>query len=198
MSVKLLTSKQQYLAAGIHIGMKERTAQMKDFIYRIREDGLAVLNLKTIDDRIKIAAKFLANSKNILAVSRKGVAKEAMEKFAEAIGAKVITTRFMPGTLTNPQYKNFYEAGVIIMADPLVDIQALQEAVKARVPIVAVCDTPNETKDVDLIIPANNKGKRSLAVLFYLLSREILKERKEISSDKEFKYKIDDFGKETE
>jgi small subunit ribosomal protein S2 len=197
MSVRLLISKQQYLAAGIHIGMKQRTDQMKEFIYKIREDGLAVLNLKKIDDRIKVAAKYLSRCKNILLVSRKNVAKEAIEKFAEAIGAKSITTRFMPGTLTNPTYKSFYEADVIVLADPLIDLQALQEAVKARVPVVAVCDTFNETKDIDLIIPANNKGKRSLAVLFCLLAREILKEREEISSDKEFKYSIDDFGKES-
>lgn len=198
MPVKLLIPKQQYLAAGIHIGMKQRTEQMREFIYRIREDGLAVLNLKTIDERITLAAKFLSRYEKILAVSRKSVAKEAIEKFAEAVNTKAITTRFMPGTLTNPTYKNFFEADVILVADPLVDIQALQEAVKARVPVVGICDTFNETKDVDLIIPANNKGKRSLAVLFWLLAREILKEKKEISSDKEFKYKIDDFGKETE
>jgi len=198
MSTKLLLPKQQYLAAGIHIGMKERTEQMREFIYRIREDGLAVLNLKTIDERIGIAAKFLARYDKILAISRKAVAKEAIEKFAEATNAKAITTRFMPGTLTNPTYKNFYEADVIIVADPLVDIQALQEAVKARVPIVGICDTPNETKDIDFIIPANNKGKKSLAILFWLLAREVLKERKEISSDKEFKYKIEDFGTEVE
>jgi small subunit ribosomal protein S2 len=198
MPTKLLLPKQQYLAAGIHIGMKQRTEQMREFIYRIREDGLAVLDLKTIDERIGIAAKFLAKYDKILAISRKAVAKESIEKFAEAVDAKAITTRFMPGTLTNPTYKNFYEADVIIVADPLVDIQALQEAVKARVPIIGVCDTLNETKDIDLIIPANNKGKKSLAILFWLLAREVLKERKEISSDKEFKYEIDDFGKETE
>lgn len=198
MPVKLLLPKQQYLAAGIHIGMKQRTEQMREFIYRIREDGLAVLNLKTIDERVGIAAKFLARYEKILAISRKAVAKEAIEKFAEVVNAKAITTRFMPGTLTNPTYKNFYEADVIVIADPLVDIQALQEAVKARVPIIGICDTLNETKDVDLIIPANNKGKKSLAILFWLLAREVLKERKQISSDKEFKYEIDDFGKETE
>lgn len=196
MPVKLLIPKEQYLAAGIHIGMKQRTKQMKDFIYKIREDGLAVLNLKKIDDRIRVASTFLSGLKNILLASRKAVAKEAIEKFAEVTGSKAITTRFMPGTLTNPTYKNFFEADAIVIVDPLLDMQALQEAVKARVPIVAICDTFNETKDIDLIIPANNKGKKALAVLFWLLAREILKERKQISSDKEFKYQIDDFGKE--
>ncbi len=198
MPVKLLIPKEQYLAAGIHIGMKQRTEQMREFIYKVREDGLAVLNLRKIDERIKTAGKFLARLQNIMVASRKSVAKEAVGKFAEVIGAKSVITRFMPGTLTNPTYKNFFEADAILIADPLTDIQALQEAVKARVPVVAVCDTLNETKDIDLIVPANNKGKKALATLFWLLAREILKERKQISSDKEFKYQIDDFGKEAE
>ena len=102
----------------------------------------------------------------------------------------------MPGTLTNPSYKKYFEADVILITDPLIDYQALKEAVKARVPIIAICDTFNETRNIDLIIPANNKGKKALATLFWLLAREILKERGEIKSDSEFKYKITDFAKE--
>ncbi|MDI6799006.1 MAG: 30S ribosomal protein S2, partial [Candidatus Aenigmarchaeota archaeon] len=166
------------------------------FIYKIREDGLTVLNLRKIDERIRVAAKFLARSEKILLVSRKQVAFECMKKFGEVIGAKVITGRFMPGTLTNVAYKDFFEADVVFIVDPLVDYQALREAVKAKVPVVAVCDTFNETRDIDLIIPANNKGKKALATLFWLLARNILKERGEIKSDSEFKYKISDFSKE--
>lgn len=196
MPIKLLMSRQEYLASGIHIGMKQKTADMKEFIYKIRPDGLAVLNLRKIDERIRILAKFLSRLKNILVVSRKSVAFESMKKFGELVGAKVIAGRFMPGTLTNPQYKNFYEADAVLIVDPLVDYQVLREAAKARVPIVAICDTFNETRNIDLILPANNKGKKALATLFWLLAREILKERGEIKSEKEFSYKIEDFGGE--
>lgn len=190
---KLLIQRQNYLASGIHIGMKQRTAQMKDFIYKIRPDGLAVLNLSKIDQRIRIAAKFLSRMQNILVVGRKSIVHDPIRKFGEVVGAEVITGRFMPGTLTNPKYKKFFEADAILITDPLTDYQSLQEAVTARVPIVAICDTFNETKDVDLIIPANNKGKKSLAMLFWLLSREIMKERGQIKSYEEFKYKTEDF-----
>jgi small subunit ribosomal protein S2 len=194
MPAKLLLTRQEYLASGIYIGMKQRTEQMREFIYKIRPDGLAVLNLKKIDERIRTAAKFLARAKNILMVGRKAVVREPLKKFGEVIDAKVITGRFMPGTLTNPAYKKFFEAEIVFITDPLIDIQVLKEAVKARVPIVGICDTINETRDIDLIIPANNKGSKSLATLFWLLSREILKERGQIKSDSEFKYKIEDFG----
>ncbi|MBU5537327.1 MAG: 30S ribosomal protein S2 [Candidatus Aenigmatarchaeota archaeon] len=198
MPAKLLLPKEEYLASGIHIGMKQKTDQMKEFIYKIREDGLAVLNLSKIDERIKIAAKFLSRLENILVVTRKSIAFDIIKKFGEVINARVVTGRFMPGTLTNPTYKNFFEAQAIVVVDPLTDIQALQEAVKARVPVVAICDTFNEVKDIDLIIPANNKGKRSIATIFWLLAREILRERGVIKSDKDFKYEIKDFeGPET-
>lgn len=193
MPTKLLMPKEEYLASGIHIGMKQKTDQMKDFIYKVREDGLAVLNLSKIDERIKTVAKFLAKLENILIVTRKTMAFDSIKKFAEVVNARAVAGRFMPGTLTNPTYKHFFEAQSIVIVDPLSDIQALQEAVKARVPIVAICDTFNEVKDVDLIIPANNKGKRSIATIFWLLAREILRERKQIESDNDFKYEIKDF-----
>ena len=194
MPTKLLISRQEYLASGIHIGMKQRVADMKDFIYKIRDDGLAVLNLQKINDRIKVAAKFLAARKNIMVVGRKTMAHEAVAKFAEVVGAQAVVGRFLPGSLTNPQFKKYFEADAIVISDPLIDYQALKEAVSARVPIVAVCDTFDETRNIDLIIPANNKGKKALATLFWLLARGILKERGTIASNEEFKYKVEDFG----
>ncbi|MFH0711450.1 MAG: 30S ribosomal protein S2 [Candidatus Aenigmatarchaeota archaeon] len=196
MPSKLLIPREEYLASGIHIGMKQRTADMKEFIYNIRDDGLAVLNLSKIDERIKIASKFMARAKNILVVGRKVSAQESVKKFAEAIGSKSSTGRFLPGTLTNPRFREYYEADVVLVSDPLIDYQALRESVTARIPIIGIADTFNETRDLDLIVPANNKGKKALATLFWLLAREILKERGTIKSDEEFKYKITDFGKE--
>jgi small subunit ribosomal protein S2 len=194
MPTKLLISRQEYLASGIHIGMKQRTADMKEFIYKVRPDGLAVLNLRKVDERIRTVSKFLSKLSNILVVSRKSIAFESMKKFGEVVGAKVIAGRFMPGTLTNPRYKNFYEADAVLIVDPLIDYQILKESASAKVPIVAICDTFNETRNIDLILPANNKGKKALATLFWLLAREILKERGKIKSDEEFTYTIEDFG----
>lgn len=196
MPVQFLIPREEYLASGIHIGMKERTKQMKPFVYKIRPDGLAVMNLQIIDERIRTAAKFLARSKKLLVVSRKSVAHDAIDKFVELVGARCIKGRFMPGTLTNPHYEHFYEADVVFIIDPMSDYQALKEATTARVPVVALCDTFNETNDIDLIIPANNKGIRSITLLFWLLAREILKERGELKADKDFKYKTEDFAKE--
>ncbi|MEM5829883.1 MAG: 30S ribosomal protein S2 [Candidatus Aenigmatarchaeota archaeon] len=192
MPVKLLIPRQKYLASGIHMGMKLRTKDMKEFIFNIRPDGLTILNLRKIDERIRIASKFLARAKNIIVASKKSPVQRGVEKFAEVINAKAFIGRFLPGTLTNPYFEKYTEADVVFVLDPMIDKQAVEEAVKARVPVVAVCNTFNETKNVDLIIPANNKGKKALATLLWLLAREILKERGKIKSDEDFKLKVED------
>lgn len=194
----LLVDRNEYLSAGAHIGMKQRTASMKQFIFKIRSDGLAVLDLKKLDDRIRIAAKFLSRSKKILAVSRRGIGINGVKKFAELTGAKSLTGRFYPGTLTNPAYKEFFEPDVIMIIDPLIDAQVMTEALNQRIPIIALCDTFNETKNIDLVIPINNKGKRSVALALWLLTREVLKESGAIKSNEEFTAKIEEFeGTET-
>jgi small subunit ribosomal protein S2 len=189
---KLLLPRDQYLASGIHIGMKQKTKDMMEFIYKVKP-SLTVLNLRKIDERIRIAAKFLSRFKKILVVGRRPSSHSAIKKFGEIVGAKVIAGKLVGGTLTNPHSKNFYEPDVALIVDPFLDKQALEESVKIRIPVVALCNTINETKNVDLVIPANNRGKKSIATIFWLLAREILKERKVIQSNKEFKYKLEDF-----
>lgn len=196
MAKELLMSDADYKMSGIYIGMKQRTAQMKEYIYRIRPDGLSLLNIEKIDQKIRTAAKFIARHKKIMIVARKNIAHGAADKFGEVTGASSVAGRFMPGTLTNPDYKKFFEADVILVVDPLMDYQALSEAVKARIPVIGICDTFNDTKDIDLVIPSNNKSVRAVATLFWLLAREVLKERGEIKSDDEYKYKVEDFAGE--
>ena len=190
----MLIDKTEYLTAGVHIGMKSCTPYMKQFVYKVRDDGLAVFNLQKVDNRIKIGADFLSGFEKIMVVSKKDNASLAIKTFAEEIGGKAVAGRFLPGTLTNPSYKNFYEPDVVFVVDPLIDDQAVKEAKKKRIPVVALCDTFNMARDVDVIIPVNNNGKKSLALIFWILSREILKNNKKIKKDADFKKTVKDFG----
>ncbi len=190
----MLVEKTEYLTAGVHIGMKSCTPYMKQFIYKVRDDGLAVFNLQKVDNRIKIAADFLSKFEKIMIVSKKDNASKVIKSFAEAVNGKAISGRFLPGTLTNPSYKGFYEPDVVFVADPLIDDQAVKEAKRKRIPVVALCDTFNIVRDIDMVIPVNNNGKKSLALIFWVMTREILRNRKEIKKDSDFKKTIKDFG----
>ncbi len=185
-----------YLTAGAHIGMKTYTKKMKRFIYEIRSDGLAVFNIQKIDERISLASNLLYKFEKIMVVSRKANGKKPIKKFSEIVGGRAVPGRFPPGMLTNPSFKEFYEPDIVLVVDPLIDKQAVEEAKKRRLPIVALCDTFNEPVDVDLIIPANNNGRKSIALIFMLLAREILRKRKKIKDNKDFKYTLKDFGGE--
>ncbi|ACS34461.1 30S ribosomal protein S2 [Thermococcus gammatolerans] len=185
----------QYLAAGVHIGTQQKTQDMKKFIYRVRQDGLYVLDVRKTDERLRIAGKFLAkfDPESILAVSVRLYGQKPVKKFGEVTGARTIPGRFLPGTMTNPQVKNFFEPDVIIVTDPRADHQAMKEAIEVGIPIVALVDTENFLSYVDLAIPTNNKGRKALALIYWILAREILYNRKEIESREDFKVPVEDF-----
>jgi small subunit ribosomal protein S2 len=184
-----------YLTSGVHIGTQQKTADMKRFVYRVRNDGLYVLDVSKTDQRIKSAAKLLSkfDPAKVLIVSARQYGQKPAKELATTIGAMAIAGRFMPGTLTNPNTPNFVEPEAIMLTDPLGDAQALREAVNIGIPVVALCDTNNELKYVDLCIPTNNKGRRSLALVYWLLAREVQKVKGQIKSYEDFKKTIEDF-----
>lgn len=188
---RLLVPREKYLSAGVHIGMTVKTNDMKKFIYKIRPNGLAVLNVGMLDKRIQYAANLLAEAKSVLVVCRKENGHEPAKKFAEAIGANCVTGRFMPGSLTNPTYKEFFEPDILVVTDPQADKNTMNEALQTRIPIIGLADTFNETSYLDLIVPCNNKGKKSLALVYWILARLINEKR-----EKKFELKPEDFGYE--
>ena len=192
---ELLLPRDTLLSAGIHIGTRMKTLDMEPFIYRVRPDGLFVLDVKKTDDRIRVTAKFLSryeHSKVAVAATRL-YAQEPIKKFCQLTGATPLIGRFIPGQLSNPQYPGRIDPEVIVVSDPRADAQAVKEASKVGIPIVALCSTDNEFAGVDLVIPTNNKGRRALAVIFWLLARQVLRERGELGPDRDPPATIDDF-----
>lgn len=192
---ELLLPQDTLLSAGIHIGTRMKTRDMEPFIYRVRPDGLFVLDVQKTDERIRVAAKFLARfepAKVAVAASRL-YAHEPVRKFCELTGATPVIGRFIPGLLSNPSYAERIDPEIIVVSDPRADAQAVKEASRVGIPIVALCSTDNEFAGVDLVIPTNNKGRRALAVIFWLLARQVLRERGELSIDKDPPIAIEDF-----
>jgi small subunit ribosomal protein S2 len=185
-----LVSPDVYERHAVHIGTNQKSADMKQFLDTMHQDssGLHIIDVNKTDERIRVVSKFLSNYEpnRILVVSARQYGQRPARKFAQSIGAKQIVGRFIPGTLTNPRLRTYMEPEVIMVTDPAADSQALSEAVKSGLPVVAICDANNRLRNVDLALPANNKGRRSLALVYWLLAREMLKIKGTLKSDLEF------------
>jgi len=189
----LLIPVDDYLGAGVHIGTQQKTKDMERFIHRVRTDGLYVLDVSMTDKRIRTAADFLSNydPEQILVASSRQYGRFPAEKFATAVGARARTGRFIPGTLTNPDYEGYIEPDVVVVTDPIGDAQAVKEAITVGIPVIAMCDSNNQTSNVDLVVPTNNKGRKALSVVYWLLANETLDRR-----GAEPSYALEDFESE--
>jgi len=191
----LLIQQEKYLEAGIYIGTKIKTSDMNPFIYKARKDKLYVLDLKKVDERLRYAARFLSryDPSGTVVVASRTYAINSASKFSQVTGCKVLPGRFTPGIFTNPARENFVEPKLLLVCDPKGERQAVKEAASMGVPVIALCDADNSTKFVDWIVPCNNKGRRSLALIFYLLAREVQKHRGVVKDDSEFSHKPEEF-----
>ncbi|ACL11684.1 30S ribosomal protein S2 [Desulfurococcus amylolyticus] len=193
--IELLVPIEKYLSAGVHIGTHICTKFMEPFVYRVRSDGLYILDVRKIDDRLKIAGKFLARyqPEKIAVVSVRQYGRKPVQKMCQYVGCKPFVGRFLPGTFTNPSLKIYFEPDVVVITDTRSDMQALKEAAETGIPIVALADTDNRVDYVDLIIPGNNKGRKSLALIYWILTRQILREKGVIPPNAELPEQPTDF-----
>jgi small subunit ribosomal protein S2 len=183
------------LSTGIRVGTPVKTKYMTQFIVRANPEGLYILDISKTLAKIDVAAKFIgrANISKVAVTSAREYGKTPVEKFCELTGATSIFGRFMPGTFTNPSLPKYMEPEIVIVTDPQADQQAVLEATRAGVPVIAISNSDNVTSKVDLVIPANNRGRKALATVYWLLAREVLKRQGAIKSDTEMKMSIDDF-----
>jgi len=191
----LLIPMDNYLASGVHIGTQQKNKDMEEYIYRARTDGLYVMDVQKTDEKIRVAGRFVAQYRpqDVLIVSARQYGKKPITVFAQVTGVRAKPGRFVPGSLTNPNLKEFLEIRLLITTDPRADAQAISEARDAGIPVIALCDSDNETSYVDLVIPTNNKGKKALSLVYMLLAREVLMARGEIDSYEKFQHTAESF-----
>jgi len=187
--------KKKILSTGIRVGTAVKTKFMIPYVTQASPEGLYLMDLDITLARIQTAAKFInrVNIEDVIVCSGREYANTPIEKFCEITGATKMLGRFMPGTLTNPSLPYYIEPKLVLISDPQVDAQAMTEATNAGIPVIGVSNTDNITSKIDLVIPANNRGRKSLATIYWLLAREILLEKGEIKNDDQMKYEIDDF-----
>ena len=187
--------KKKVLSTGIRVGTAVKTKFMIPFITKASPEGLYMIDLDLTLARIQTATKFInrMSIEKVIVCSGREYANTPVEKFCELTGATKMLGRFMPGTLTNPSLPYYIEPQLVLISDPQVDSQAVTEATNAGIPVIGISNTDNVTSKIDLVIPANNRGRKSLATVYWLLAREILLEKGQLKEDEAMKYEIDDF-----
>jgi small subunit ribosomal protein S2 len=194
----LLLPQETYLKSGIHIGTKFKTKFMAPFIYKTRPDGLSVLDIEKIDQRLRVLGSFLAQyePEDIFVVSRRENGWKPLRMLEKVTGIRVHAGRYPPGKLTNSQLKDYAEAKVVVVTDAWPDRNAVKDALMIGIPVVALSDSNNTATNVDLVVPCNNKGKKSLGLVFWVLANEYLRNRGQLKEGESIEYTPDDFTEE--
>lgn len=181
---EMLIPLEDYVRAGIYLGTKVVTPDMRPFVYRRRADGLAIFNTDLIDEKLKEAIEYLSkfNAEEIIVVCKREAGWKAVEKFSQLTGIRAFTKKYPAGILTNTQLPDFFENKLTIIIDSWLDKNALKDTLNVNKKILMVCDTNNFSKGAEGVIIGNNKSPKSLGVIFYILTRGFLKAKGEDTS----------------
>ncbi|CAH8487097.1 hypothetical protein MS3_00002165 [Schistosoma haematobium] len=170
------------LAAHVHVGETNMNFQMSTYVHGCTKDNYHIIKLDKTWEKILLSARAIAaidHPTDVYAVGSRPFTQRAVLKFANYTGTTAMAGRFTPGTFTNQKQSCFREPRLLIVSDPISDHQAVYEANSVNVPLIAFCNTDTPLSRVDIVIPCNNKSTHSIAVVWWLLAREVRRIRGE-------------------
>tara|TARA_Y100000034_G_scaffold47798_1_gene58946 strand:+ start:3777 stop:4553 length:777 start_codon:yes stop_codon:yes gene_type:complete len=181
---------EDYIRCAVHLGTKVITPHMRQYVYKRRADGLAVINTTSIDEKLRDAIKFMSKyePETIYLVCKREAGWDAVKMFSDATGIRIFTKKYPSGVTTNLELEDFFEAELTVICDPWIDKNALMDTARLKKPVLSLCDTNNFTTNITQLIPCNNKSAKSIGCILYILAREYNRTKKI-----PFKYDLEDF-----
>eukprot|EP01100_Stratorugosa_tubuloviscum_P008043 TRINITY_DN333_c3_g1_i1.p1 TRINITY_DN333_c3_g1~~TRINITY_DN333_c3_g1_i1.p1 ORF type:complete len:256 (-),score=136.06 TRINITY_DN333_c3_g1_i1:134-901(-) len=184
------------LASEVHIGSTNIDLNMTRYVHKRRNDGIHIINLQKTWEKLVLAARIIVtieNTADVCVISSRQVGQRATLKFASYIGATAVSGRFTPGTFTNQTQSKFMEPRLLIVADPRADHQPVREAAYGNIPTIGFANTDSPLRYIDVAIPCNNLGKKSIGLMFWFLAREVLYLRSKIPRSRDWEIMVDLF-----
>lgn len=172
------------LVAMAHLGSQNLDSQMEQYVFKRKNNGVCLFNIKKMWDKIVLAARAIVaieNPADVCVISARQIGQRGVLKYARYTGATPIAGRFTPGSFTNQIQRAFKEPRLIIVTDPVADHQPITEASYVNIPVIAFTTSDNPLRYIDIAIPCNNRGTASIGLMLWLLAREVLRLRGSLS-----------------